>query len=171
MHASKFSLLFVQSISSAKVWTWRAKGLWWEKPSVWNVIVSCAWSSLFINHLQVCHDASRRPDIFTELRGDILNGSTHLLFSILFHFHSIQIEQKWNRNGTGIEQKFNGNWGRTMNAHFRVPGPYMRLYTSLEPLTELPLSVLNFHWISVPFLFNSRSISIQFLFHFRSIWI
>ena len=49
-----------------------------------------------------------------------------------------KIEQKWNWNGTQIEQKFIGNWGRIINAQFRVSCLlYDCTYTSWEPLSEL----------------------------------
>ena len=43
----------------------------------------------------------------SDVKVDHVIGLTHLLFSILFH--SVQIEQKWNGNGTGIEQKWKRN--------------------------------------------------------------
>ena len=91
----------------------------------------------------------------------VKNWSTHLLFSTLFNFHSIE----WN---------LNKNWGRTMKAQFRVPGPYMRLYASRKPLTDLSLSVLaqflfKFCLIFVRFLFNFCSISVEIPFNWINI--
>ena len=70
-----------------------------------------------------------------------------------------------NRNGTENQWKF-----RTDNeCSVQCAWPVIRLHTSWEPLTELPLSVLYFHSISVQFQFNFYSIPVQFLFNFCSI--
>ena len=90
---------------------------------------------------------------------------------IQFPFNWMEFEQKLKRNWMEIEQKLNGNWGRTMKAQFRVPGPYMRLYASRKPLTDLSLSVLNFHSIFVEFPFKFYSIFIRFLFNFFPIFV
>ena len=98
----------------------------------------------------------------------------------LFNFRSIsvsmEIEQKSNGNRTGIEQQWNGNgteiqWKLRTANECTVQGapPIIRLYTSREPLTQLPLSVFNFH--SISFLFNFSPIPVQFLFDSYSIFV
>ena len=56
-----------------------------------------------------------------------------------------------------------------MKSQFRVSCLYMRLYTIRDPLTELSLSILNFHLISVQFLLNYISISIQMIWNWMEI--
>ena len=117
----------------------------------------------------------------------LLYGSTHLLFSILFNFHSISTrvfstenEQKLNKNGIDIEQKLNRNWTefywklrmdneRLVKCSRLV---YNRMY---EPGTlnwafiVRPQFQFNFCSISVKFPFNLCLIFVQFLFKFHLI--
>ena len=108
------------------------------------------------------------------------------------------MEQEWNRTGKGMEREWNGNgmgmelewsgngtdreWNRNgtkiqwTDNECSVQGtwPVIRLYTSWEPLIELPLSVLwnfvlfPFHSIPAPFQFHSRSVPVPFPLHSRS---
>ena len=95
-------------------------------------------------------------------------GSTHLLFYILFNFHSnskqlngiwTEIEQKSNRIWKEIE------WKLSKDNESSVQGAWPA-HTCLEPLTDLLLCLLNFRSISVQFF----SISAPFSFNFWSIF-
>ena len=84
-------------------------------------------------------------------------NSSHLLFSILFNFNSI--EWNLNRKWTEIEQNLNENWGRTCD-YIQVIGALNRSFI---------VRVLNTCSISVHILFSFCLISVQFPFNFHSI--
>ena len=88
-----------------------------------------------------------------------------------------KIEQILNGNWTEIEQKINRNWTemewklRTDNrSSVRGSQLVYNHITGKIPWTEHLLSILNFHWITVPFLFRFcfGSIPVQFPSKFHS---
>ena len=115
-----------------------------------------------------------------------------LICSFQFPFRSIPVqfnwgtEREWNGNGTGTEGEWSGNGternrngtemeqkfnGRSINAQFKVPGLLYDCIQSGGPKSSFhcPFIELFFHFRSIPVLFHSCSIPVPFPFKSCSI--
>ena len=79
--------------------------------------------------------------------------------------YNIRVVSKTNRNWTEIEQKLNRNSMEIEDRQWKLSsGCLARAWP--EPLTDLSLSVFNFHSTSFQILFKFCSISVPFSFNF-----